>query len=78
LLDVNIVNRAVKELRHAFSVFHGYRDCREISIFGSTRTPSDEPNYQLAFRFAHAAVQRGFMVITRGADGIMRASQERA
>ncbi len=78
LLDIKIVNRAVKELRHAFGVFHGYRDRQKVSIFGSARTPSDDPNYQLAHQFAHAIVQEGFMVITGGADGIMRAAQEGA
>jgi uncharacterized protein (TIGR00730 family) len=78
LLDIKIVNRAVKELRHAFGVFHGYRDRQKVSIFGSARTPSDDPNYQLAHHFAQAIVQEGFMVITGGADGIMRAAQEGA
>lgn len=78
LLDVKIVNRAVKELRHAFGVFRGYRDRQKVSIFGSARTPSDDPNYHLAYRFAQAIVQQGFMVITGGADGIMRAAQEGA
>ena len=78
LLDVKIVNRAVKELRHAFGIFHGYRDRRKVSIFGSARTLSDDPNYQLAYRFAQAIVREGFMVITGGADGIMRAAQEGA
>ena len=78
LLDVKIVNRAFKELRHAFGVFHGYRDRQKISVFGSARTASDDPNYQLAFQFAQAAVREGFMVITGGADGIMRAAQEGA
>ncbi|MDH5739839.1 MAG: TIGR00730 family Rossman fold protein [Nitrospira sp.] len=78
LLDIKIVNRAVKELRHAFGVFHGYRDRQKVSIFGSARTPSDDPNYQLAHQFAQAIVQEGFMVITGGADGIMRAAQEGA
>ncbi|MCP9456176.1 MAG: LOG family protein, partial [Nitrospira sp.] len=78
LLDLKIVNRAVKELRYAFSVFQRYRDRRKISIFGSARTPSSDPNYQLAFRFAQAIVEAGFMVITGGADGIMRAAQEGA
>lgn len=78
LLDVKIVNRAVKELRHAFAVFHGYRDRKKVSIFGSARTPSDDPNYQLAHQFSQAIVQAGFMVITGGADGIMRAAQEGA
>ena len=77
-LDLKIVNRAVKELRHAFRVFHDYRDRRKISIFGSARTASDDPNYQMAFQFSRQIVEEGFMVITGGADGIMRACQEGA
>ena len=78
VLDLKIVNRAVKELRHAFRVFHDYRDRRKISIFGSARTGSDDPNYQMAFQFSRRIVEEGFMVITGGADGIMRACQEGA
>ena len=78
ILDLKIVNRAVKELRHAFRVFHNYRDRRKISIFGSARTSSDDPNYQMAFQFSRRIVEEGFMVITGGADGIMRACQEGA
>jgi uncharacterized protein (TIGR00730 family) len=78
ILDLKIVNRAVKELRHAFRVFHDYRDRRKISIFGSARTASDDPNYQMAFQFSRQIVEEGFMVITGGADGIMRACQEGA
>jgi len=78
ILDLKIVNRAVKELRHAFRVFHDYRDRRKISIFGSARTASDDPNYELAFQFSRRIVEEGFMVITGGADGIMRACQEGA
>ena len=78
LLDLKIVNRAVKELRHAFTIFHGYQDRHKISIFGSARTPSDDPNYRLAQQFSQAIVQAGYMVITGGADGIMRAAQEGA
>jgi uncharacterized protein (TIGR00730 family) len=78
ILDLKIVNRAVKELRHAFRVFHDYRDRRKISIFGSARTASDDPNYQMAFQFSRRIVEEGFMVITGGADGIMRACQEGA
>jgi uncharacterized protein (TIGR00730 family) len=78
ILDLKIVNRAVKELRHAFRVFQGYCDRRKISIFGSARTASDDPNYQMAFQFSRRIVEEGFMVITGGADGIMRACQEGA
>jgi uncharacterized protein (TIGR00730 family) len=78
VLDLKIVNRAVKELRHAFRVFHDYRNRRKVSIFGSARTALDDPNYQMAFQFSRQIVEEGFMVITGGADGIMRACQEGA
>ncbi|HJR75759.1 MAG TPA: LOG family protein, partial [Nitrospiraceae bacterium] len=42
------------------------------------RTSPDDPNYQLAFTFARRMVEEGYMMITGGADGIMRASQEGA
>src|SRR6188768_649976 len=77
-LDLKIINRAIKELRHAFRVFHHYRNRRKISVFGSARTAPDDPNYQLAFHFSRRIVEEGFMVITGGADGIMRACQEGA
>jgi len=77
-LDLKIVNRTIKELRHAFRVFHDYRNRKKISIFGSARTLADDPNYGLAAEFAARVVREGFMVITGGADGIMRAAQEGA
>lgn len=77
-LDLKIINRTIKELRHAFRVFHDYRDRRKISVFGSARTLPDDPNYGLAAAFAAQIVREGFMVITGGADGIMRAAQEGA
>jgi len=77
-LDIKILNRTLKELRYAFRVFEPYRDRPKVSIFGSARTVPDDPNYQLASRFGRRLVERGFMVITGGADGIMRAAQEGA
>ncbi|MBI4402428.1 MAG: LOG family protein [Nitrospirae bacterium] len=77
-LDVKILHRTLKELRYAFKVFRPYRGRPKVSVFGSARTQPDDPNYQLAYRFTRRLVQRGYMVITGGADGIMRASQEGA
>lgn len=77
-LDIKILHRTLKELRHAFRVFRPYRNRRKVSVFGSARTQPDDVNYQLAARFTHRLVQGGWMVITGGADGIMRASQEGA
>src|SRR5215216_1942017 len=48
-LDLKIVNRAIKELRHAFRVFRDYHHRKKVSIFGSARTMPDDPNYRLAF-----------------------------
>ncbi len=76
--DLKILSRALDELRHAFRVFHKYRHRPKVSIFGSARPKPEDPNYQLAFRFARRAVEAGYMVITGGADGIMRACQEGA
>lgn len=77
-LDLKILNRAIKELRHAFKIFQGYRDRPKVSIFGSARTLPDDPNYHLAVAFSKRLVEHGYMVITGGADGIMRAAQEGA
>ena len=44
-----------------------------MSIFGSARTPQDDPYYQTAVTFAKQLVENGFMVITGASDGIMKA-----
>jgi hypothetical protein len=77
-LDLKILNRALKELRYAFGVFQKYRGRPKVSIFGSARTALDDPCYQMAYEFCRRMVEEGFMVITGGADGIMRAGQEGA
>src|SRR5919202_421689 len=78
MLDVKILNRTLKELRYAFKVFAPYRHLPKVSFFGSARTAPGDPNYQLAAVFARRLVDRGFMVITGGGDGIMGAAQEGA
>lgn len=77
-LDLKILNRSMRELRYAFKTFHSYRDRQKVSFFGSARTSPDDPNYGLARDFARRLVERGFMVITGGGDGIMGAAQEGA
>jgi uncharacterized protein (TIGR00730 family) len=76
--DLKILNAALRELRYAFKVFAPYRQVRKVSCFGSARTPSTAPAYRTAREFAHAIADRGYMVITGGGDGIMRACQEGA
>lgn len=71
--DMKIINTAVKELRYSLHVFEPYRAVRKVAIFGSARTPRTDPNYQIAQKFAKAIVQKGWMVITGAASGIMEA-----
>lgn len=78
ILDIKILNRALKELRYAFRVFQPYRDRPKVSIFGSARTPSTDPNFQLAARFGKLLSEQGFMVITGAGPGIMDAGHQGA
>jgi hypothetical protein len=71
--DVKLINKALAELRYALKVFAPYHQTRKISIFGSSRTPEDHPDYQQALRFARQMCDRGWMVITGAGDGIMKA-----
>ncbi|MSR24640.1 MAG: LOG family protein [Nitrospiraceae bacterium] len=77
-LDLKILNRTLRELRYAFTVFGEYRDRRKVSIFGSARTQLGDPDYRLATDFGRRIVEAGYMVITGAADGIMGAAQEGA
>ncbi len=78
ILDLKVINRAVAEFRHAARVFKPYRGVRKVSIFGSAREKKGSPYYELAVRFGRSLVERGFMVITGAAEGIMRAGIEGA
>ena len=78
VLDIKIVTRALRELRYAFQVFQPYAHCLKVSIYGSARTPSDHPDFQLAVRFGKLLSQKGFMVITGAGPGIMEAGHQGA
>lgn len=76
--DLKLLNAALRELRYAFKVFAPYQHVRKVSAFGSARTPATAPAYRTAKEFARAIADHGYMVITGGGDGIMRACQEGA
>ena len=56
----------------------GFRTLKEVgcavSIFGSARTPSDDPEYDLARHTAKLLGEAGFTIITGGGPGIMEAA----
>lgn len=76
--DLKLLTTSFKELRYAFKVFAPYHGIRKVSIFGSSRTPSDHPDYLQAMAFARRMRERRWMVITGAGDGIMGAGQRGA
>lgn len=76
--DLKMLNRALKEMRFASRVFAPFMEYRKVSVFGSARTPEEAAESQMASAFAREMVQRGWMVITGGGDGIMGAAQKGA
>ena len=49
-----------------------------VSVFGSARTPDDDPMYLSAERMGRALTQQGMAVITGGGPGIMEAANKGA
>lgn len=76
MADLRLIDITLRELRKTFQVFLPYRDIRKICMFGSARTKSDDPDYQLAEEFAEKITQKGFMIITGAGGGIMEAGNK--
>lgn len=72
--DLKVVNTALKELRYAFKIFTPYRHIKKVSVFGSARAHKHSNEYKAAQLFAKRAVEKGFMVITGAASGVMEAA----
>ena len=68
--------RIMAEFVEGFETLSSVGPC--ITIFGSARTPKDDPYYKLTVRVARQAVADGYGVITGGGPGIMEAANEGA
>lgn len=73
-LELRLLNTAFKELRYALKVFKPFRSVPKAAVFGSARTPRSHPNFAFAESFGAKLAQKGWMIITGGASGIMEAA----
>lgn len=77
-LDLKITASSMGELRDAYLMFAPYKDRPKATIFGSARTPSDDPAYLQTHEVAAALAAAGWMVVTGAGPGIMQAAVEGA
>ena len=70
------VFRIMAEIVEGFQDLHDVG--RAVTIFGSARTHSDDPDYQLAVDIAHELAKNHYAIITGGGPGIMEAANKGA
>ncbi|HVN52068.1 MAG TPA: TIGR00730 family Rossman fold protein [Acidimicrobiales bacterium] len=74
--DPERVARLETEVAMGFGMLAGIG--RAVSVFGSSRTPPDSAEYDLARRTAAAIGRRGFTIVTGGGPGSMEAANRGA
>ena len=68
--------KVIAELVDGFESLNRIGPC--VSIFGSARTKSDAPYYQLTVKTAQRLTEAGYGIITGGGPGIMEAANKGA
>src|SRR5580765_5339190 len=68
--------RVVRDFLRGFRVLHFVGPC--VTVFGSARVASTDPNYALARELGAAITRLGFTVMTGGGPGIMEAANRGA
>jgi uncharacterized protein (TIGR00730 family) len=76
LTDAQRLLRLQDELRNGFQALGQIG--KAVSIFGSARTPREDPRYERARRLARRLGEEGFAIITGGGPGIMEAANKGA
>ena len=74
--DATRIERISEELRTGFRALSHVG--KAVSIFGSARTPEDDPQYMAARELGAMLGRRGFSIITGGGPGIMGAANRGA
>src|SRR5690606_13053802 len=58
-LDLKITASAIKEMRSAFNMFRPLHGTPKVTVFGSARTSTDDPLYDLARTLAERLSDKG-------------------
>jgi uncharacterized protein (TIGR00730 family) len=74
--DEQRLERMRSEMAEGFAALTGVT--RGVSLFGSARTPVDDPGYELARETAAMLGAAGFAIITGGGPGVMQAANQGA
>src|SRR5947207_11526832 len=62
--------RVMRDFLRGFRTLHFVGPC--VTVFGSARIKSEDPNYELARKMGAAIARLGFTVMTGGGPGIMK------
>src|SRR5690606_3614101 len=62
--DAKIMLQTLRELEQAFTVLEQFKRRRKVTVFGSARTPADDPLYALARELGETLAHRDLMVVT--------------
>jgi hypothetical protein len=76
--DLKVAVQALNELIEGSTLFAQWRDVPKLAIFGSARTDSEHPLYEMARLLGATMAQRGWMIISGAGPGIMEASAKGA
>ena len=76
--NAKITLQAIRELEKTFRVLEQFKGRRKVTVFGSARTPAEDPLYALAKEVGATLARSDMMVITGGGGGIMAAAHEGA
>ena len=73
--DAKIMLQTLREMENAFGVLEQLKRRRKVTVFGSARTPTDHPVYQLARELGQTLSRLDLMVITGAGGGVMSGRQ---
>lgn len=77
-LELKIASQTLVEILNGYRVFSQHQDRAKVTVFGSARTDSAHPDYQLAETFSRRMAERDWMIISGAGPGIMTAAIEGA